>query len=231
MTIKAISFDLDDTLWHTAKTIDHAEQTFQRWIKQHLPELGIIPREQMFETRKQLLKEAPHLTHQISELRRRVITHLLEKSGHKRINARKNSHRAFDVFLRARQQVFPFEGVEAALCQLKNEYTLGVITNGNANVFLTPLGRYFDFGVSAEKVAQNKPGPKPFETALIHANCRPEEMLHIGDHHDHDMAGALAMGMPVLWFNPQHDSWPGDTPCPPQFSHFDQLPTLVRQLS
>lgn len=228
MNIKAISFDLDDTLWHTAKTIDHAERTFHDWLTQHLPELAAVPRAQLFETRRLLLQRHPELAHHISELRRRVMTHLLEQQGHKKFHARRHSHRAFDIFLRARQHVFPFDGVAAALSELRGHYTLGVITNGNANVFLTPLGRYFDFAIAAEKVAQNKPGPQPFEAAFKHAHCRPEEMLHIGDHPDHDMAGARQLGMPVLWYNPNCEDWPGIDNTPPQFSHFDELPAIVR---
>ena len=228
--IKAISFDLDDTLWHTAKTIDHAEETFQKWLRHHLPELGALPREMLLATRHDTLKKEPHLIHHISELRRRVTTHLLQNAGHHPLKARRLSHHAFDVFLRARHHVHPFDGVETALARLSTQYTLGAITNGNANVFLTPLGGYFDFAVSAEKVGQNKPGPRPFETALLHAQCSPHEMLHIGDHPEHDIEGALAIGIPVLWYNPSHTPWSGDNP-PQQFSHFDQLPAILRGMN
>lgn len=228
--LHAISFDLDDTLWHTAKTIDHAEKVFQQWLLKHLPELGALPRERLMEVRRATLQRAPHLAHHISELRRQVITHLLEQTGHHPQRAKRLSHHAFDVFLRARHHVFPFDGVESALARLQNHYTLGAITNGNANVFLTPLASYFDFAVSAEKVGQNKPGPRPFEAALLHAGCEAAQMLHIGDHPEHDMAGARALGMPVLWYNPQQLSWDGEGDAPPQFTHFDQLPALVRDI-
>lgn len=228
--LQAISFDLDDTLWHTAKTIDHAEKVFQQWLLQHLPELGSLPRERLMEVRRATLQRAPHLAHQISELRRQVITHLLENTGHHPRRARRLSRHAFDVFLRARHHVFPFEGVEAALAHLQKAYTLGAITNGNANVYLTPLACYFDFAISAEKVGQNKPGPRPFEAALLHAGCDAAQMLHIGDHPEHDISGARALGMPVLWYNPQQLRWEGDGEAPRQFSHFDQLPALVREI-
>ncbi len=228
--LRAISFDLDDTVWHTDKTIDRAEKIFQQWLAHNLPELGALPRERLMAARRETLAREPHLAHQISALRRRVVAHLLEGAGHHPRRAKRLSQHAFDVFLRARQHVFTFEGVEPALLHLKQHYTIGAISNGNANVFLTPLASYFDFAVSAEKVGQSKPGPRPFEAALLHANCDADKMLHIGDHHDHDIAGARAMGMPVLWYNPERNDWTGTGEPPAQFQHFDQLPALVRGL-
>jgi putative hydrolase of the HAD superfamily len=57
------------------------------------------------------------------------------------------------------------------------------------------------------------------------------EALHIGDHPEHDIAGALNAGLRAVWFNPQARPWPQSGPVPEaEFRDFDELPLLLRRL-
>jgi FMN phosphatase YigB (HAD superfamily) len=40
MSIKLITFDLDDTLWETAPAIVSAEAMLRDWLAEHAPKLG-----------------------------------------------------------------------------------------------------------------------------------------------------------------------------------------------
>lgn len=226
--IKTITFDLDDTLWHTSATIQYAEQVHREWLEKNIPKLASkYQAADFFELRKQLIKQQPDLIHRISDLRRKVLNHALLDLGHEPMAASRLSQAAFDVFVRARQTVFVFEGVHQCLTELAEQFTLGVITNGNANVFQTELGRYFDFAICADKIKVSKPAAEPFQAALLNAQCQHHEMLHIGDHPEHDVLGAQKLGINSLWYNPGQAEW-GQTSQPPkQFSNFEDLTAIV----
>ena len=48
-----------------------------------------------------------------------------------------------------------------------------------------------------------KPKPEIFAAALSAANCKPEEMIHIGDSYDKDVMGAKSVNINYIWIN--HD--------------------------
>ncbi len=82
MTIKLITFDLDDTLWDTAPVIVSAEATLRQWLTEHAPNLGGVPVEHLWAIRERVLLAQPNLKHRISALRRQVLFHALEEAGY-----------------------------------------------------------------------------------------------------------------------------------------------------
>ena len=70
MTIKYISFDLDDTFWDVMPTIYKAEELTTAWIKKNYPGTAkLMASENMTEVRKRIVQEDPSLQFQISKLR------------------------------------------------------------------------------------------------------------------------------------------------------------------
>ena len=58
---------------------------------------------------------------------------------------------------------------------------------------------HFDFVAASARVGYEKPQRGIFEHALGEAGVRPEEAIHVGDHPDADVQGALSVGIsPVL---------------------------------
>ncbi|HEX6475431.1 MAG TPA: HAD-IA family hydrolase [Candidatus Limnocylindria bacterium] len=58
---------------------------------------------------------------------------------------------------------------------------------------------HFDFVAASARVGYEKPQRGIFEHALQEAKVRPEEAIHVGDHIDADVQGAMAVGIaPVL---------------------------------
>ena len=82
MSIKLITFDLDDTLWDTAPVIATAEVVLRDWLEANAPTLGSVPVEHLFAIRERLVQAEPGLKHRISALRRRVLFHALEEVGY-----------------------------------------------------------------------------------------------------------------------------------------------------
>ena len=70
MTIKSISFDLDDTLWPLMPNIMKAEEVTNEWIKENYPgTASLLGTNDVIEIRDELIKTNPNLINQISELK------------------------------------------------------------------------------------------------------------------------------------------------------------------
>lgn len=229
--LRLITFDLDDTLWDLRPVLIRAEQELAVWANGRCPELTErFDRAALMALRLELMAARPELAHRISEVRIESLRLALEQCGRAPAEAMALAREGFEVFIAARHAVEPFEEVEACLEALQEHYRLGVITNGNADVFRLPLGRYFEFAVRAETLEAAKPDPRPFSEALRAADVDAAETLHVGDHHDHDIAGAIGAGMRSAWFNPKSREWPGGAPADLEFGSFAELPALLDRL-
>lgn len=227
MSIRLITFDLDDTLWDVAPVMHGAEAALRDWLGREAPRLGAVPIEHLWAIRARLLSADPGLRHRLSELRRRILLHALEEAGYPRHEAGELAELGFQVFLAARHQVQLFPEVHTTLEQLALRYTLGVITNGNADVRRLGLADYFRFALCAEELGVGKPDPHPFHTALQRAGLEATQAVHIGDHPGDDIAGAKAAGLRAIWFNPQGKVWQGDTAPDAQIRNLAELPRLL----
>lgn len=229
--IKLITFDLDDTLWDTAPAIIGAEATLRDWLAANAPKLGPVPVEHLWEIRSRLLDADPTLKHRISALRRRVLFHALEDAGYAQDVAQDLADKSFEVFLHGRHQVQIFPEVQPMLEILAKTFTLGVITNGNADVRRLGLADYFAFALCAEDLGIGKPDPAPFLEALKRGNADPAHAVHIGDHPGDDIAGAQQAGMRAIWYNPQGKPWEAEKLPDAEISSLTQLPDVLRRLS
>ena len=227
MTIKLITFDLDDTLWDVTPVMQDAEAALRNWLAMHAPRLGPVPVEHLWTIRAGLLQADPGLKHRLSELRRRILLHALEEVGYARGEAETLAEGGFQVFLAARHQVELFAEVHPTLEALANHFQLGVITNGNADVRRLGLADYFQFTLCAEELGVGKPDPKPFQEALKRSGIAAEHAVHIGDHPSDDIAGAQAAGLRAIWFNPLGKAWEAEATPDAEIRSLAELPTLL----
>ncbi len=227
MSIRLITFDLDDTFWETTPAIQSAETALRDWLSVQAPRLGEFPVEALGAIRRMLIEQDPALRHRISELRRRILQHALHDAGYPADEADALAEQAFQVFLDARHEVQIFPDVQPTLEFLANHYSLGVITNGNADVRRLGLADYFQFTLCAEELGVGKPDPHPFQQALRLGDARPEQAVHVGDHALDDIAGAQQAGMRAVWFNPKRDAWPHDYHPDAQIQSLAELPKLL----
>lgn len=229
MSLRLITFDLDDTLWDVAPVMHGAEASLRDWLAVQAPRLGPVPVEHLWAIRKRLLGAEPMLKHRLSELRRRILFHALTDAGYAEAESHELAEQGFQVFLAARHQVELFPEVHPTLERLALRFSLGVITNGNADVHRLGLADYFQFALCAEELGIGKPDPHPFQTALQRAGVTAAQAVHIGDHPSDDIAGARAAGMRAIWFNPQGKAWEGDGLPDAQISSLAELPTLLER--
>jgi putative hydrolase of the HAD superfamily len=230
MTLELITFDLDDTLWDTAPIIVSAEATLRDWLAAHAPDLGPLPREALLAIRTRLVTAEPGLQHRISALRRLVLFHALRDAGYAETEAKRLGDESFEVFLQARHQVELFADVLPTLEQLGEHYTLGVVTNGNADVRRLGLMEHFKFALCAEDLGIGKPDPAPFLEALRLGGAEASRAVHVGDHPTDDIAGAQRAGLRAIWYNPQRKPWEAEHTPDAEIHSLAQLPETLRNL-
>ncbi len=226
--IKLITFDLDNTLWDSDPVILSAEQACWDYLSQHY--IKVCDQYTKLTLRKlkfELADEIPALSHKVSDIRIFCLKQALLRCGYSEEESTKGSQDAFRVFYAERQNVTFYPNTLTILNALAQEYRLAALTNGNAN--LSQLGlSMFEFGYNAEDFPAAKPAPDIFRAALNASNLNPEEVLHIGDHPEHDVLGAHQMGMHTLWFNQHNEIW-NRTDCQPtlEVSQLEELPSII----
>ena len=233
MTLKLITFDLDDTLWPVKPVLLRAEQIGYDWLKTQHPEIAAQHSlDQLHARRFALLKAEPDLQHNLTALRKKALHQLFLDAGHPHLEATQHSEAAFSVFHAARNDVTLFPQVRDILEQLAQHYTLGSLTNGNADLNRIGLGDLFAFQHSAESVGRRKPEPDIFNAALLSAGVQPHEVLHIGDHPHEDVQAARDHGWHAAWANLLGRQWPESLQAPDYvLEHWNELPALVERVN
>ena len=202
--IKLLTIDLDDTLWPCLPTIQHAEQTSYNWLQKNKPNItNRYSPQDLLEKRKHLMRESPHLIHDLSEARRVHFRELADECGYDH----EWVEEGFTVFHAARQKVNLYEDVLPSLGHLRERYKLVALTNGNAEIARVGLAEYFDMQISAADVEQGKPHPAMFIEAMERLQIEPEQTVHIGDHAIHDVYGARNAGILSIWVNRSRQVW------------------------
>jgi 2-haloalkanoic acid dehalogenase type II len=203
--IRAITLDLDDTLWPIMPTIRQAEHSLQAWLEQHAPATArYLSDPQVRHTvRAQVSQDSAHMAHDLSWQRREAIRRALQQAGDHEALAEP----AFEVFFAARQQVSFFDDALPALQALARRFPLVAVSNGNADVHRVGIGGFFHGKVSAREVGVGKPHPRIFEAAARCAGVDASAVLHIGDDPLLDVVGAHAVGMQTVWVNRDQSSW------------------------
>ena len=199
--IRALTFDLDDTLWDSRPVLMAAEQTLHDWLTDHYPRItGRYSVQALREMRLDLVRRQPDLGHRMTALRKASLRLAAESVGYDHSLVEP----AFEVFLEARHRIDLFDDVVPVLSRLKKAgYRIGSMTNGNANIRRLAMGDLFDFALDAESAGQGKPHSRMFEAACRHAGVTPRQLAHIGDDPLTDLLGGIAAGVTVIWMNRQ----------------------------
>ncbi|MFB5760196.1 HAD family hydrolase [Paenibacillus medicaginis] len=189
-TIKAVVFDLDNTLVDRTTTFTNFARSFTDTYFQHidfreglvkriieLDEDGYKEKNAMF---KELLTELPWSS-------KPELTELLHYYEKKYV-----------------EHALLMDDAKDVLRYTSEKYKTGLITNGKTSVQYGKLDRLklrssFDVIVVSEEAGIKKPDSRIFEIAAEQLNLKPEECVYIGDHPVNDIEGAAAAGMKTIW--------------------------------
>ena len=89
------------------------------------------------------------------------------------------------------------------------------------------LGNPFAVVVSAERAGAYKPDPRPYQLALEELGLPPADVLFVAGS-PHDVGGALAVGMPVVWVNRLNLPAPPEAGSAVIVSNLAALPGMIR---
>lgn len=230
---KAIFFDLDDTLlWDNKsvsvafhKTCEYAARqvnvdplALEQSVRAEASALydtyetrpftqmiGINPFEGLWGTFDDPSEDFQKMKAIVPEYQRLAWTKGLEKLGI--VNEQLGKELA-EYFPKMRKgSPFVYEETYEVLDQLKEKYTLLLMTNGspclqNIKLEITPeIAPYFDHILISGAFGKGKPDPSIFEHALDIVGLTADEVLMVGDNLMTDILGSSRVGMQSVWIN------------------------------
>ena len=211
--IRAVLFDLDDTLWPILPVLRAAEARLADWLAQHAPAVAQgFPTERLRAMRQELLAAEPHYALDLRRLRRATLETAFAEAG---AEAALIDH-AMQLFNRARNAVTPYDDVLPLLGRLGSRVKLGSISNGVADLEEIGLARHFHFSIAAHQAGCTKPDPAIFLRACEALDVAPAEAVYIGDDPLLDVEGAQRAGLAGVWLKR------------PDLAHLRPLPEHVR---
>ncbi|MGB5346045.1 MAG: HAD family hydrolase [Woeseia sp.] len=223
--IRAITIDLDDTLWEIHPVIHRAERRLYEWLGENYPRItALYSREAILQQRVSVAEEFPDMSHDYTFMRRTVLGRLGTAANYG--DALVDD--AMAVFDAMRNDVTIFPEVRPALTALRKNYVLVAVTNGNADLQRIGIDDLFHEFVSARTAGAAKPAQQIFDAAVSAGGASVRQTLHVGDHPQFDVQGARAAGLHSVWVNRSGQPWPGGLPRPDGIvTHIGQLQGLL----
>ncbi len=232
MSLKAIFFDVDDTLYSTTEFADKA----RRMAVEAMRRCGLrLPSEHILRELTEVISEfSSNYEHHFDKLILRL------------------PRRAFDgvnpaILVAAGVQAYhdakfrllrPYPDVRPVLERLaRTDLVRGIITAGlevkQADKLLR-LGLYPCFTSTAifisDQIGISKPNPKLFQRACDEVGLKPEESMYVGDHPSHDIDPANALGMKTVRVRRgKHAPEQGRTRPTYELKGFKELLTILRK--
>ncbi len=201
---RAITLDLDDTLWPIAPVIERAELALHAWMLANAPRAAKrYPVATMRALRDAIALANPQFAHDFTAQRKLSLAHALVESGH----AAELAEAAFTAFHVARNRVDLYPDVDHALDRLVAQVPLAALTNGNADLAQIGLQHHFRFALGAREHGAGKPDAGIFLAACKRLGVEPADTLHVGDDPELDVVGAARAGLRTCWINRRGETW------------------------
>lgn len=199
--IKAITFDLDDTLYDNYPVIRKTTAESHAALQAYHPALREFTPEDYQALRDELLLREPEIYHDVSEWRRRSVELALLNAGLPAEQASAGARDVMSVFHQWRSAVEMPEETHQTLAWLGERVPLVAITNGNADPQKLGIDHYFQFALRAGPHGRAKPWQDMYHLAAGRLDIAPQHILHVGDDLTTDVAGALRAGLQACWIN------------------------------
>lgn len=196
--IKAVLFDLDDTLWPIVPVIKRAEIVLYDWLTLNAPNVARLHTiDSLHARRLELTATDPRYRYDMWALRHAGLMEAFIAAG-------EDENKVLDamaMFSEARNKVEPFADVLPVLAKLSNSVKVGSVTNGAADLEVIGLARHFHVTISARQFGCAKPDAAIFRAACDALEVEPREAVYVGDDPVLDVEGAQNAGMRAIWMN------------------------------
>lgn len=226
-TIKAISFDLDDTLYNNRpimlaiekKMVNYFTKKFTILLPESLPKLS-FERKPTFNRRfwtpyrQQAMQTHQDISHDVVRLRFETYRLGLLALKLSSDEATKEAQAGLDYFIGLRSDFSVPKASHELLASLSKKFALVAISNGNVDTKALGLDHYFQHiyhagfqtGVAnndSEYLLRQKPAEDMFTLVCEQLAIPAEQLLHVGDCGVADIYGALNAGCQTAWL-PQY---------------------------
>lgn len=206
MRIRAVTLDLDDTLWPVMPAIEQADRDLDAHLRQHWPQVAsAYPIEAMRELRARVAAERPDLAHDFSTQRRLTLQQAFLAVG---VAAEAIPlDELWELYFAARNRVELYPDSLDALRRIAGRFPLVSLTNGNADLERIGIHTHFRHHVCARDAGTAKPDARIFQCAADALGLPAAQILHVGDDPDLDVVGARQAGMRTAWINRRSLPW------------------------
>ncbi len=203
--VRAVAFDLDNTLWDVGPVIERAELRLHAWLSEHCPRIPErVSIADMRAARELLARQEPHNAHDFTYLRVAALARHARECGYDEDVAL----RAFEVFFAARNELEPFGDVRPGLARLRSRFPLATLSNGNADLARIGLAEFFVLSLNARQIGIGKPHPRCFERLAEGLGVHPRDIVYVGDDPVLDVEAAREAGLSTVWMNRFDQRWP-----------------------
>jgi putative hydrolase of the HAD superfamily len=190
MTIKAVFFDMDNTLFD----ISEIKKEAVSGAVQSMLDAGLKMEKE--EAEKKLIREYFETANFYG---RNVITNFLKRN---KISDSRILAAGIHGYRKHKSKFMkPFPQVIETLEALKAQgLKLAIVSDANAvkvhmNLYTLGIDQYFDDVIPYEETGVRKPSKEPFMLALKRLGVKPEETIHVGDYPERDVKGANESGI------------------------------------
>jgi putative hydrolase of the HAD superfamily len=211
--VRAICFDLDNTLWEIEPVLARAERILADWLERRYPPIpAAFSPADVQRVREALVAERPDQAHDFTFLRRETLARVAAAAGYNRDSAAGIAQEAFTLWHAARNQLTPYTEVVPALGRLRGRYRLATLSNGNADLHRIGIAHHFEVTLHAAALGCAKPDARSYESLVKALTLQPAEILFVGDEPHADVVGPRAAGMQTVWVNRGGVVWPDALP-------------------
>jgi putative hydrolase of the HAD superfamily len=205
MELKAVIFDVDDTLFDRMKA---QREILCLMVREHPEIFGGIDEDVAADA----FLESDRVTFEEFET-----SNPIETSRFKRSKTFLNmlglsedfADRVTEMYVNAYPLInVPVEGAARVVTELSASFSLGIVSNGLPDVQYKKLKtlsikHFFGCIVLSGELGIKKPDPRIFWEAASLLCVEPEQCLYVGDAYEADVLGARNARMKVCWFNPR----------------------------
>lgn len=188
--IKAIIFDLDNTLLDRTSTFLAFAHSFAARYFEHL------------DSHQEIIALIVELDEDGYKDKRILFQELLEQLSW----LNKPDHEELMIFYKEEyvKSAVLMDGALEVINQFRNRYKIALITNGRNTIQYGKIDRLgireqFHSIIVSEEAGCKKPDSRIFNSMLTQLDVSPEQCIYVGDHPVNDIEGASQVGMSTVW--------------------------------
>ncbi len=189
------------TLWDFQKVMRHSLKHTLSELRRQVPKQAAedLTVDEMIAIRDRVAEEVRGKIWNLEEIRQLAFERTLERIGRRdetlavHLNRLYRKHRYADLEL--------YEDVIPTFDILASRFRIGLLYNCNSYPDRCGLKDRFAFVIFSQDVGVEKPDKRIFEIAAQRAGCQLNQLLHVGDSLESDVAGANRAGVRSVWLN------------------------------